>query len=182
MSRTICFLLAALPAAVILGGCSHPRLASRPLTEQERGWAEALQRWHPGWQQPYLAPTRPGPDAPVFGGPAVPDSVWQQETTWVAPQMLPPEMFPPQIELPEPAEELVGGDDFVLVPVDAGPPAQPASPQTYEVQKGDTLTHIALKFYGTTKEWRRVWESNRKLLTAPDQLKPGMVLSIPPGE
>jgi nucleoid-associated protein YgaU len=54
--------------------------------------------------------------------------------------------------------------------------------QTYTVQKGDTLSHVAKQFYGKANAWNRIFEANRDQLDNPDLIKPGQVLKIPPQE
>lgn len=51
--------------------------------------------------------------------------------------------------------------------------------QTYTVQKGDTLSHIAKQFYGKASGWNRIFQANRDQLDNPDLIKPGQVLKIP---
>lgn len=51
--------------------------------------------------------------------------------------------------------------------------------QTYTVQKGDTLSHIAKEVYGKASGWNRIFEANRDQLDNPDLIKPGQVLKIP---
>lgn len=52
--------------------------------------------------------------------------------------------------------------------------------QTYTVQSGDTLSHIAEQFYGTAGAWKQIFEANRDQLDDPDLIKPGQVLKVPP--
>jgi LysM repeat protein len=54
--------------------------------------------------------------------------------------------------------------------------------QTYTVQKGDTLTKIAQKFYGSQKRWKRIIEANKDKLGSNQTLKAGMTLVIPKDE
>ena len=54
-----------------------------------------------------------------------------------------------------------------------------AGEQSYTVQKGDTLSHIAQKHYGKASAWPRIFEANRDQLDDPDRIKPGQVLRIP---
>lgn len=54
--------------------------------------------------------------------------------------------------------------------------------QTYTVQKGDTLSHIARQFYGKAGKWNAIFEANRDQLDDPDRIQPGQVLRIPPAE
>ena len=53
------------------------------------------------------------------------------------------------------------------------------SSQQYKVQEGDTLQKISKKFYGTTKNWAKIFEANKNKLKSPDRVRPGQVLDIP---
>lgn len=55
-----------------------------------------------------------------------------------------------------------------------------AQAQSYTVQKGDTLSHIARQFYGKASKWNAIFEANRDQLDDPDRIQPGQVLRIPP--
>ncbi|MCK4283598.1 MAG: LysM peptidoglycan-binding domain-containing protein [Candidatus Brocadiae bacterium] len=50
------------------------------------------------------------------------------------------------------------------------------------VQKGETLSHISQKYYGTSRSWRVILDANKRVLTDPRQLRPDMKLMIPPLE
>ena len=55
-----------------------------------------------------------------------------------------------------------------------------AGEQTYTVQKGDTLSHIAQKHYGKASHWHAIYEANRDVIgDNPDKIFPGQVLKIP---
>lgn len=67
-----------------------------------------------------------------------------------------------------------------------GPPAgQPASaqqgatPTSYTVQSGDTLSGISKKLYGHANDYMDIFNANKDQLTDPDKIKPGQVLKIP---
>jgi nucleoid-associated protein YgaU len=62
-------------------------------------------------------------------------------------------------------------------PPPAPAPAAPAAPQIYTVQRGDTLSAIARRFYGHAGEYRRIAEANH--LANPDLIRPGQQLVIP---
>jgi len=49
----------------------------------------------------------------------------------------------------------------------------------YTVVSGDTLSHIAKRFYGNANRWPRIFEANRDQLDDPDRIRPGQVLKIP---
>lgn len=55
----------------------------------------------------------------------------------------------------------------------------PEIPETYVVQKNDTLQKIAQHFYGTTKKWTKIFEANKEKLKYPDKIRPGQVIKIP---
>jgi nucleoid-associated protein YgaU len=62
-------------------------------------------------------------------------------------------------------------------------PAGTAAPQQedrfYVVEKGDSLSKIAKKFYGDANAWRRIHEANRERIKDPDLIQPGWKLRIP---
>jgi 5'-nucleotidase / UDP-sugar diphosphatase len=47
------------------------------------------------------------------------------------------------------------------------------------VQKGDTLSSIAAKYYGSANQWRKIVNANRTNLPDPNRLAPGVKLIIP---
>ncbi|MHB8912949.1 MAG: LysM peptidoglycan-binding domain-containing protein [Lysobacter sp.] len=51
--------------------------------------------------------------------------------------------------------------------------------QTYTVEKGDTLSHIAKQFYGRANQWQAIFDANRDQLDDADKIFPGQVLKIP---
>lgn len=61
-------------------------------------------------------------------------------------------------------------------PAAPSPSATPA-PQTYTVQRGDTLSAIARRFYGHAGEFRRIADANN--IANPDLIHPGQQLVIP---
>lgn len=66
-------------------------------------------------------------------------------------------------------------------PVTPKPPVKPPV-TTYRVRKEDSLIVIARKVYGPThwKEYMRIYEANRDILTHAGKLRPKQVLKIPP--
>lgn len=68
------------------------------------------------------------------------------------------------------------------VPEPAATPAksqQAAATQTYVVQKGDSLSKISQRFYGTTKYWKEIYNANKERIGNMNQLKVGTELTIP---
>jgi LysM repeat protein len=49
----------------------------------------------------------------------------------------------------------------------------------YTVQRGDTLSSVAQRFYGSAADWNRLYAANRSVLHNPDMIFPGQVLDIP---
>ena len=52
--------------------------------------------------------------------------------------------------------------------------------KTYVVLAGDSLSKIAKREYGNTKEWNRIFEANKDIIKDPDKIYPGQELKIPP--
>lgn len=50
---------------------------------------------------------------------------------------------------------------------------------TYKVKKNDTLQKISQQFYGTTKNWKKIYNANKDRLKSPDKIRPGMDLKVP---
>ena len=51
--------------------------------------------------------------------------------------------------------------------------------KTYVVVKGDSLSKIALRFYGDAQDWKKIFEANRDQIRDPDLIHPGQELRIP---
>lgn len=49
----------------------------------------------------------------------------------------------------------------------------------YEVKPSDTLTQIAYNFYGDSKMWYKIYESNKEKIDNPDKIYIGQILKIP---
>lgn len=52
-------------------------------------------------------------------------------------------------------------------------------PQSYVVQKGDTLSSISRKIYGSSARWKDIYNANRDRMSSPTALKPGQTLKLP---
>ena len=53
------------------------------------------------------------------------------------------------------------------------------SQRIHIVQKGDTLSSISAKYYGSARQWRKILVANHDNLPAPNRLIPGTKLLIP---
>jgi LysM repeat protein len=49
----------------------------------------------------------------------------------------------------------------------------------YTVRPGDTLSSIALRFYGSRARWPVIYQANKSVIKNPDSIFPGEVLTIP---
>lgn len=50
----------------------------------------------------------------------------------------------------------------------------------HTVAKGESLSKIAQRYYGSASKYRVIFEANRPLLSDPNKIYPGQVLRIPP--
>jgi NitT/TauT family transport system substrate-binding protein len=62
---------------------------------------------------------------------------------------------------------------------------QPAAPagdsQEYTVEAGDTLSHLALRYYRDPRKWEKIYEANRQAMRNPHYIYVGQRLIIPSG-
>lgn len=49
----------------------------------------------------------------------------------------------------------------------------------YVIEKGDTLSHIAKRYYGKASRWPDLFEANREVIQDPDRIFPGQKIRIP---
>jgi nucleoid-associated protein YgaU len=117
----------------------------------------------------------------------------EQRAVSVIPRSPEPNLPPPQ---PQPLPVVAAAPPVETPPQEAAAAAQkPAEPvfdstvyeQTekietqkfYIVRRGDTLSKISAKYYGSAGQWRKILEANKQTLTNPDKLTPGQKLIIP---
>lgn len=89
----------------------------------------------------------------------------------------PPIPLPPhnQAWTPEPAAKPTPAKPAAAEsPRDAG-----NSPRYHVVQKGDTLTELAMRYLGSTTRFAEIYEANRDQLRSPDDVRVGMKLKLP---
>ncbi len=59
-------------------------------------------------------------------------------------------------------------------------PERPALPTVHEVVSGDTLSAIALKYYGNAALWTEIYKANKRVIgDDPGKIFPGQKLEIP---
>ena len=51
--------------------------------------------------------------------------------------------------------------------------------RTHTIEKGDTLSAIAQRFYGKAKYWRQIHAANSAEIPNPDRILPGQVITLP---
>ncbi len=57
--------------------------------------------------------------------------------------------------------------------------AEVVGERTYTIEKGDTLSAVAQRFYGKAKYWRQIFEANRDTIDNPDRIFPGQTIKLP---
>ena len=67
----------------------------------------------------------------------------------------------------------------VSQPRPTNPTTEKKFPFKYTVQKGDTLSNIARKFYGDSSKWKIIYTANNNLIKNPNLILDGWVLTIP---
>ncbi len=74
-----------------------------------------------------------------------------------------------------------GNVDGVAAVNDQLESTEPADQSQYHlVVRGDTLSAIAKKFYGSANAYPQIFEANKPMLSHPDKIYPGQLLRIPP--
>ena len=67
----------------------------------------------------------------------------------------------------------------IVADIKATGAAQSASPTTYTVKAGDTLSKIAREQLGSASAYMDIFNANKDQLEDPDKIRPGQVLKIP---
>jgi nucleoid-associated protein YgaU len=85
-------------------------------------------------------------------------------------------------EITPEAPVFVGIEPDMNAPED--PATDPSGPKIttnrfHIAQRGETLSGISQKLYGTSKLWPKILQANSERLSSPEKLQPGMYLVIP---
>lgn len=67
--------------------------------------------------------------------------------------------------------------DLTAKPAKAEEPEEKS--EIYEIQKGDSLSAIAKRYYGDAMAYPRIFEANREVIENPDRIYPGQKILIP---
>lgn len=92
---------------------------------------------------------------------------------------------PPSPPIPIPPHNQAWTPEPSVKPTPAKPtaaesPRNSANSSRYHVvQKGDTLTELAMRYLGSTTRFAEIYEANRDQLRSPDDVRIGMKLTIP---
>lgn len=71
-------------------------------------------------------------------------------------------------------------DDGLKVRVPAGEDVPPPKTSTfYTIEKGDTLSKIAKREYGSADKWDVLFNANQEVIGHPDRIYPGQTIRIP---
>ena len=63
--------------------------------------------------------------------------------------------------------------------IETPPMKAPESVREYTIERGDSLSKIAKKFYGNAGDWKKIYEANKNVIADPDLIQPGWKLKIP---
>ena len=58
-------------------------------------------------------------------------------------------------------------------------PEEEEPAEFYTIQRGDTLSKIALRYYGNAMKYPVIFEANREVIKDPDLIYPGQTIRIP---
>lgn len=86
------------------------------------------------------------------------------------------------VDIPVEKSSVVNAESQIEAPAGRREPvAASVAPVLHRVEKDETLTRIARKYFpGDPLAWRRVFEANSEALESPDFVRAGMLLEIPP--
>jgi len=84
---------------------------------------------------------------------------------------------PPEATSGREAVPVLGEAEIELVPVDGDFPLTHRG-GTYTVKQGDTLRSISARTLGSEARWEELLKHNQRVLSNPEQLRPGMVLEL----
>ena len=70
-------------------------------------------------------------------------------------------------------------DVVAEVTIDPAAKAAAGSTTKYTVKAGDTLSKIAKEHLGDANDYMKIFNANKDVLSDPDKIKPGQVLTIP---
>jgi LysM repeat protein len=69
-------------------------------------------------------------------------------------------------------------DAMVTRQQSSGKTEKVATARRYTVERGDTLSSIAQRFYGSAADWNRLFQANKSVISNPNTIFPGQVLTL----
>jgi LysM repeat protein len=143
---------------LITTGC-QPKLAESPYGAREKQWEDFIKETYPDWEPPQTVP---------------PERVAASPSNNNAPQIIAEDEIIVDNGATPQIDQVVADENIETAEMEAT-----AEFQSYTVQKGDTLWSISRKFYGTGKNWRKIFKANQDVMSAPDKVRAGIELKIP---
>ena len=172
---------------LLLSGCG-PELAQTQLGAEEEQWQTQIQASYSSWQPPRSAPpatfdNRSADYKPVAK--TTEDVELTVEKAADAPEAPAPDTVgipgndvkteaAPEVQTAEKPEVKTEKAEAACYPAPA------AATEEYVVQKGDTISKLAQKFYGDGRKYMPIIKANEAVLKGnPNRIYPGMKLAIP---
>lgn len=110
---------------------------------------------------------------------AIPD----EDTTVTSTTTRTVETYTPPPAEPEPAPrrriELPNFDDVDSSAASPSEPSGPTEAVEYTIEKNDTMQKISKKFYDSYSKWPKIYEANKDRIPDPNNIKPGVTITIP---
>ncbi len=114
------------------------------------------------------------------------NAIQDEDTTTASTTTRTVETYTPPPPEPEPAPrrriELPSFDDADSRASEPSKPSGPTSAVEYTIEKNDTMQKIAKKFYDSYSKWPKIYEANKDRIPDPNNIKPGITITIPPLE
>lgn len=151
-------------AVIFVAGCT-PKLANRELGREEKEWKAYLEPMYPGWKVPATLPPAVAERSDAL--PEADDNA-----------VLPPVVNDNDFGLADASTDSGNSADQSLTG-DNDKDAAAVRFDEYVVQKDDTLSHIAKKFYGNGRKYYRILKANEDIIKNQNRIYPGMKIRIP---
>ena len=75
--------------------------------------------------------------------------------------------------------EVIPKIDIIDIETDVGTALEPENVEFYLIQRGDSLSKIAKKYYQDAMEYPRIFAANKEVILDPDLIYPGQKIRIP---
>ena len=169
---------------LLLSGCG-PELAQTQMGAEEEQWQTQIRASYSSWQPPRSAPPATFDNRAADYKPAAPpadDAELTVEKADAAPAAPAPDTvgIPTDTPAAAPADKADAKADAVKEEAKAETAPAPVQTEEYVVQKGDSISKLAKKFYGDGRKYMPIIKANEEVLKGnPNRIYPGMKLVIP---